>query len=199
LAAVSGQSRRAPADAGGWTFALATTPSPLAERKSPVIQLDRIGARVLAAKPFPWASVNELFAPPDAAALAESFPRDCFKTVYGYDGEKGYAYEARALVHLGENSVAHAAGLSAPWRELTAALNSTSYRAALSRLSGCDLLAAPVEINAFHYPPLAWLGPHVDLKDTSCTSTKVGTIETAAVFTYSDRRTPMTWPPRSNL
>jgi len=61
----------------------------------------RIEGSTLSTEPYEWASVGELFAPGDATLLAASFPRDHFKTVVGYDGEKGYEYEARALVGMG--------------------------------------------------------------------------------------------------
>jgi len=38
-------------------------------------------------------------------------------------------------------------------------------RQLLSQLTGCDLIAAPMEVNVFHYGPGANLGPHSDLED----------------------------------
>lgn len=134
-----------------------------------MIDLRRIGEETLATHPYHWACANDLFTPSQAAALAASFPRDHFKTVTGYDGEKGYVYEARSLIHMGAGEASHAADLSDAWRRLAADLLSTSYRRAMTRLTGCDLEAAPCEVNLFHYGPGAWLGPHVDLKDKIAT------------------------------
>jgi hypothetical protein len=130
-----------------------------------VIDLARIERGTLATQPYEWAFIGALFSPKHAAELPASFPRDNFKTVQGYDGEKGYSYEARALVHMGADVAAHLGGLSAAWRQLAADLISPAYRRALTRLVGRDLSSLPMEVNVFRYPPSAWLGPHVDLKD----------------------------------
>lgn len=134
-------------------------------RRREMIDLARIERHPLETHPYQWAFVNNLFRRRDAAALTASYPRDHFKTVTGYDGEKGYSYEARSLVHMGADTVSEAEALSAPWRELAADLLSPAYRRAMSRLTGCDLTEVPIEVNVFHYGPGAWLGPHVDLKD----------------------------------
>src|SRR5437868_438995 len=55
--------------------------------------------------------------------------------------------------------------MSAAWAELAADVISPAYRASMSRLTGLELIQAPIEVNIFHYGPGAWLGPHVDLKD----------------------------------
>jgi SM-20-related protein len=130
-----------------------------------MIDLSRITRRALSAEPYGWAEVGGLFAPEDAAALAASFPRDHFKTVVGYDGEKDYVYEARALVAMGARGVSHADELSEEWLALARDLLSPAYREAMSSLTGRDLSAAPVEANVFHYGPGARLGPHLDLQD----------------------------------
>ena len=109
--------------------------------------------------------MNDLFSPGDAAALATSFPRDHFKTVAGYDGEKGYEYVSRSLVHMGSDAVSFAESLSEAWCQLANDLLSNEYRQALSRLTGRDLAALDMEINVIHYGPGAFLGPHLDLKE----------------------------------
>jgi len=130
-----------------------------------VIDLTRIESGTLATQPYEWAFIDSLFSPANAAALSTSFPRDSYKTVTGYDGEKGYAYEARALIHMGAGAPAHATALSSVWRQLAEDLLAPGYRAALARLLRRDLGSLPMEVNVFRYPPRAWLGPHVDLKD----------------------------------
>jgi hypothetical protein len=135
------------------------------EQENNVIDLARIERGTLATQPYEWAFIDSLFSPANAAALSASFPRDGYKTVKGYDGEKGYAYEARALIHMGAGAPAHVAGLSAVWRQLAEDLLAPGYRAALTRLLRRDLGSLPMEVNVFRYPPRAWLGPHVDLKD----------------------------------
>ncbi|MFI5316754.1 MAG: 2OG-Fe(II) oxygenase [Myxococcota bacterium] len=134
-----------------------------------MIDFARIEKHELSTVPYRWAFVCDLFAPEGAAALAASYPRDQFKTVTGNDGEKSYSYEARSLVHMGAAAPSHPEGLAAPWRELAADLLSQDYRSAMTRLTGCDLRAAPIEVNVFHYGPGAWLGPHVDLRDKLAT------------------------------
>ena len=135
------------------------------DEENHVIDLARIEGGKLATQPYEWAFIDRLFSPANAAALSASFPRDSYKTVKGYDGEKGYAYEARALIHMGAGAPAHAAGLSAVWRQLAEDLLAPGYRAALARLLQRDLGSLPMEVNVFRYPPRAWLGPHVDLRD----------------------------------
>lgn len=130
-----------------------------------MIELTRITPAALAVEPYRWAFVDRLFSPADAAALAASFPRDHFKTVKGYDGEKGYEYEARALIGMNAAEPSRAEFLSPAWRRLAEDLLSPEYRRAMSRLTGMNLAELWLEANVFHYGQSAWLGPHVDLED----------------------------------
>lgn len=130
-----------------------------------LLRLDKIGGETLATEPYGWALVSDLFSLRDAKILADTFPRDHFKTVAGYDGEKGYEYEARSLIEMGGEVPSGAGTLNPVWRQLAADLLSPAYRAAVTKLTGVDVAAAPMEVNVFHYGPGAWLGPHVDLKD----------------------------------
>ncbi|HEV8306653.1 MAG TPA: 2OG-Fe(II) oxygenase [Methylomirabilota bacterium] len=134
-----------------------------------MIDLTQICRQTLSTQPYEWAFVGSLFAPQDAASLVASYPRDHFKTVKGYDREKGYEYEARALISMGGDSVSNADSLSPAWWQLANDLLSPAYRAAITRLTGRDLASLPMEVNVFHYGPGAWLGPHVDLKDKTVT------------------------------
>jgi 2OG-Fe(II) oxygenase superfamily len=130
-----------------------------------VLELGRIQQAVLKTKPYKWAFVDELFSPVHAADLAATFPCDKFKKVAGYDGEKGYEYFSRSLIHMNATEPSHVQGLSQSWRELAYDLLSPGYRHAMSQLTGRDLSEAPLEVNAIHYGPNCWLGPHVDLKE----------------------------------
>ena len=130
-----------------------------------MIDLSHIEQRTLANYPFEWTFADGIFAPEDSRELMETFPRDHFKTVRGYDGEKGYEYEARALIDMGAEAPAELQSLSPAWRQLAADLLSPAYRTTIARLTACDLSVTPMEVNVFHYGPGAWLGPHVDLKD----------------------------------
>jgi hypothetical protein len=130
-----------------------------------MINLSRIAAHRLNAQPYAWAEINGLYAAPDAAALAATYPHDNFKTVSGYGGEKDYEYEARSLIHMGADSLSHADELSDAWRTLGRSLLSSGYREAMTALTGIDLMTAPMEVNVFHYGPGASLGPHPDLPD----------------------------------
>jgi SM-20-related protein len=130
-----------------------------------MIDLDVIGRNTLAVEPYQWAFINQLFSRRDAAALVASYPRDHFKTIRGHDGEKGYEYEARSLIHMGADTPSFAEDLSSAWRQLAAGLLSKQYRDAMTQLTGLALAAAPMEVNLFHYGPGAWLGPHLDLKE----------------------------------
>jgi hypothetical protein len=130
-----------------------------------MIDLNRFTPQALATEPYRWAIIDRLFSPADGNALVKSFPRDHFKTVKGYDGEKGYEYEARSLIAMRASSASHGEFLSPAWQELAADLLSPAYRAAMSRLTGFDLSSLPIEVNVSHYGARAWLGPHVDLED----------------------------------
>jgi SM-20-related protein len=134
-----------------------------------ILRIDRLNDQVLETDPFEWKFIDELFAPADAAALAASFPRDKFKTVEGYDGEKSYVYVSRSLIHMGADAPSHPEGLSPVWLELASDLLSPAYRAAMTRLTGRDLSSSLLEVNVVHYGPGAWLGPHVDLKEKTAT------------------------------
>jgi Rps23 Pro-64 3,4-dihydroxylase Tpa1-like proline 4-hydroxylase len=130
-----------------------------------VIDFDRIARHRLETEPYRWAVVDRLFVPADAAALAATFPRDHFKRLSHYGGDKDSEYEARALIGMGETTVSRPGPLSASWRTLAGDLLSPEYRAAMSALTGLDLATVPLEVNVFHYPPGGVLGAHPDLKD----------------------------------
>ncbi len=130
-----------------------------------MIQLSAIDCRSIEMTPFRWASIDGLFGHRDARTLARHYPCDHFKTVDGHDGEKGYRYEVRALIHMGADAPAFSECLHPSWRQLAADLLSPAYRAAMARLTGCNLADALLEVNVFHYGAGAWMGPHVDLKD----------------------------------
>src|SRR5436309_3133258 len=128
-----------------------------------MIDLSRIDAQTLSTEPYRWAFIGELFSPSDAAALVESYPEDGFKTLIGSDGEKGWEYEARSLIHMGASTPSHPENLSREWQQLADDLVSPGYREAMGRLTGLELTASPIEVNVFHYGPGAWMGPHKDL------------------------------------
>ena len=130
-----------------------------------MIDLNRLQPQQLRSAPYAWAAVEDLFAPADAAGLAAGYPTDHFKDVQGYDGEKGYKYRARSLVHMGAAAATRARHLSPAWRRLAETLLSEQYRAALGRLIGRDLDGALLEVNATVYGPGAWQGPHLDLRE----------------------------------
>ena len=136
---------------------------------STILDLSRFTAEALQTHPFAWAELDRLYGPDQAAALAATFPRDGYKTVSGYGGEKDYHYEARALIPMGAAHVSAPERLSPAWRALAQALLSADYRTALGTVTGVDLHGLPMEANAFHYGPGACLGPHPDLPDKQVT------------------------------
>ena len=107
------------------------TPPPLRR----IINLERIRVQRLETAPYRWAAIDNLFHPDDAQSLTDTYPCDHFKLVAGYDGEKGFEYEARALIGMGADTVTHPGDLSDAWRALGADLLSPDYRAALSALT----------------------------------------------------------------
>jgi len=116
------------------------------------------------AEPYQWAFINQLFSTEDAAQLAESFPRDKFKKVKGYDGEKGYEYLSRSLVHMGARMPSHPEGLSPAWQ----ALRTTCYRTNTGRRWTNDWARFDLGTHGSQRGPLwpgAFMGPHLDLKE----------------------------------
>jgi SM-20-related protein len=130
-----------------------------------MIELNRISRTRLETEPYRWAAIDKLFSPEDAAALAATFPRDHFKRLAQYDGQKDFEYEIRCLIRMGELSLSRARYLSGPWRALANALLSPPYRTAMASLTGIDLSIAPLEVNVFHYPPGGSHGAHPDHRD----------------------------------
>ncbi len=130
-----------------------------------MINLDRIRQRRLENEPYRWAIIDGMFSPPDAALLSATFPHDRFKRHSYYGGDKDSEYEARALVGMGEQTIAGSDNLSDVWRALANDFLSPAYRAAMSSLAGIDLSLVPLEVNVFHYPPGGLLGAHADLPD----------------------------------
>src|SRR5579859_6442655 len=130
-----------------------------------MINLSRIRDHKLSRNPYDWASIDGLYSPQDGAELAKTYPTDCFKTMIGSDGEKGWSYESRCLLGLGSSMASHPEGLSLAWRELARDLASTEYREAMSKLTGIDLMDLWLEANVYHFGPGAWMGPHLDLKN----------------------------------
>lgn len=130
-----------------------------------MIDWSRFAQQSLQTHPYQWAVIDRLYAPEDAAALAKTFPRDHFKRLSDYGGEKDFEYESRELIGMGASSVSRADRLSNSWQAMANDLLSREYRAAMSALIGVDLGDAPLEVNVFHYPPGGSLGPHPDLRD----------------------------------
>ena len=134
-----------------------------------MLDIERLESQRLQTEPYCWAFIDRLFTPADAAALATTFPRDHFKKVAGYDGEKEYEYVARSLIHMGASTPSHVEALSASWQQLAADWLSARYRTAMAHLTGIDLGEAQMEVNAVHYGSGARLGPHLDLREKIAT------------------------------
>ncbi len=149
------------------TLGPSVTP-PDSEMGAPVsrlVDIARIANATLGVEPFAWGTIDQLYRDEDAAALAGTYPVEPFKTVVGDDGEKGYAYEVRALVALGASAPWRPDLLSPAWFELATDLCSPAYRHALAACTGCVLDGLAMEANLFHYGPGSWQGPHLDLAD----------------------------------
>src|SRR5258708_492100 len=128
-----------------------------------MIDFKQISPAAIQTEPFTWAAIGNLYSADDAAALASTFPHNYFKTIKVRGADKIQAYEARSLVPMGKNIVSHSEDLSPDWLELAHELYSTSYRSAMSAITGYDLSDALLEVNIFHYGPGSSLGPHQDL------------------------------------
>ncbi|HEU4387876.1 MAG TPA: 2OG-Fe(II) oxygenase [Blastocatellia bacterium] len=130
-----------------------------------MIDITRINRATLETQPYSWASIGELFPQRNAVRLAKSYPRDHFKTVSGFGGEKDYLYESRSLIGMGSDTISYPECLSRTWIELARDLLSPEYRIAMSLLTARDLTLLPMETNVLHYGPGGLQGPHPDLPD----------------------------------
>ena len=151
--------------------ALTTTPAPppAPPLGRPVLNLAAIAAQDMEREPYGWMRSTGLFSGADAAALAKDFPTDRYRVTKGYDGEKGYKYWARSLIHMGADRVSGPAGLTPEWLAFAQDLLTPAYRSHMSAVTGLDLAEAPMEANLVQYGPGAWLGPHVDLREKIAT------------------------------
>jgi hypothetical protein len=131
----------------------------------PMMDLDRIMDARLHRQPYRWGTVDRLYSAADAAALAATYPRDHFRLISGYGGEKDYEYEARPLIVMGASEISFESHLSDAWRSFARLFLSPAYREAVAAISDCDLRDALLEVNVFHYGPGASLGPHADLPE----------------------------------
>src|SRR5690349_517802 len=109
-----------------------------------MINLSRISQAHLETEPYRWAFIDGLFSARDATALAKTFPRDRFKRMSYYGGDKNSEYESRALIGMRERFISGPGELSRPWKALADDFLSPDYRAAMSSLTGFDLSAAPL-------------------------------------------------------
>src|SRR5258707_6131955 len=115
-----------------------------------MIDWDRFAREPLQTHPYHWAVIDRLSEPADAATLAKTFPRDHFKRLSDYGGEKDFEYESRELIGMGASGISRADSLSGAWRALASDLLSREYRTAMSALIGVDLGEAALEVNVFH-------------------------------------------------
>jgi len=139
--------------------------SPAAQKRRTVLRLDKIRNSHLESEPYRWGRIDSLFSPEDARELAATYPCDHFKLVTGYDGEKGFEYEARSFIGMGALTASYPDELNDVWLSLASDLVSPEYRKAMSNLTGHDLTQSPIEVNAFHYGPGCSLGAHKDLPE----------------------------------
>jgi Rps23 Pro-64 3,4-dihydroxylase Tpa1-like proline 4-hydroxylase len=130
-----------------------------------MIDFEKISATHLNIKPYPWAEIGDLYSRADAERLASGYPQDHFQTLAGNDGEKGYLYQARSLIHMGAQQLSNVDQLDSAWQQLGNDLLSREYREAMSLLSGYDLSRVAIESNIYHYDPGCYLGPHLDLPE----------------------------------
>jgi len=133
--------------------------------RRPLMNRASLRYRRLETDPYAWAAITNLFTPEDAERLAATYPCDHFKLVTRYDAERQYEYEARALIGMGERSVAYPGDLSGVWQKLAKELLSADYRQSMTALTGRDLSRAPMEVNVFHYGPGGCMDAHRDLPD----------------------------------
>ena len=115
--------------------------------------------------PYKWAFLEDIFTPSDAKDLVDQFPMDNYKEVSGYDGEKGYLYNARSLIHMGSKDISNENNLGLVWKSLAHEVISDKFREVLGSFVKVNLKDLSLEVNVIEYGEGAYLGPHLDLKE----------------------------------
>jgi Rps23 Pro-64 3,4-dihydroxylase Tpa1-like proline 4-hydroxylase len=121
-------------------------------------------------EPFRWGFAKNVFSAKYLTDMATGFPKDNFKEVAGYDGEKDYLYRARSLVHMGADQVTHREQLSPCWQRFADEVMSAKFRSMFSNLIQVELAEAVLEVNVTEYSAGAHLGPHLDLREKIATA-----------------------------
>ena len=128
-----------------------------------VLDLGALKPEGLKDSPYRWASIPRVVSPGTAAELRESFPTDDFWPNEGEDGEKTYRFRLRPLLAQGASAVAELSPVADVWHRLAAELAAPSFRAAMGRMLGMDVMDCGVEADFFRFGPGDWMGPHRDL------------------------------------
>ncbi|MGH9084682.1 MAG: polysaccharide pyruvyl transferase family protein [Acidimicrobiales bacterium] len=134
-----------------------------------VIDLAQLDSAELEPDPDRSGVLGPLFAPEVAAALEGTFPLDEAEQRDGSDAGRSWRYRIRCLLPIGSATPVRPHALAPAWRQLADELAGTSYRAALTRLTGVDLTDLDLEVNAFSFGRGAHQEPHPDLPETVVT------------------------------
>jgi hypothetical protein len=130
---------------------------------APLLDLDALQPSVVHDGPYRWANVGQLLTPEVAADLRAAFPTEDFWPNEGDDGEKTYSFRLRPLLAQGATAVAQLSPLADVWHRLAAELAAPSFREAMGRMLGVDVMDCGVEADFFRFGPSDWMGPHRDL------------------------------------
>ncbi|MGW1835149.1 2OG-Fe(II) oxygenase [Streptomyces sp. NPDC002067] len=132
-----------------------------------LIDLAAIGSAPLAAHPYPYAVLRDVFGGEQDALVAE-FPAEGFRYDVRENGgpdRKRYRTYNYQLVKDGVPDAANMARLTPRWRRLLDELTGPAYRAAVAAGSGADLTGTALDIRLVRYAENCWIEPHVDRPD----------------------------------
>lgn len=135
-----------------------------ADEQSPLL-VSVLNSAELSDTPYRWGHVGPLFTEVDAVHLADTFPLDEAELRDGTDGRRSWRFHVRCLLPMGGMTPVRAHRLDPAWRRLADGITRSSYRDAMSRLTGFALDDLDIEANLFSYGPGAYQQPHPDLPE----------------------------------
>jgi|SRR5581483_8087982 len=112
--------------------------------------------------PFDWINLTDLFNEKDAKDLAETYPKDHYRTITSNSNARQYNYDVRALVSF-EGKLQNENCLSDSWYRFAKFINSQGYRKLINEITRIDVSELPVEANVYKYAKNCFMDAHQDL------------------------------------
>lgn len=119
--------------------------------------VDRLNAVRLFRDPWPHCYFTDALPTDTVREALQGFDEAELATVQETQRTKSYRMQTRRLDLRASMTPA-----DSHWASLVSALNTSSYRDAVSRVSGVDLSTATLTVDLWRYAAGDWLAPHVD-------------------------------------